>query len=114
MDVLGKLLISGNAERLDHDIEDPLCLLINLSLIWIESVSNLDLELLWDVLLRDLKILSRAKVVINVFSHEFVLERLLVFIGLGRLSFLLEDLLFDPLFVDLLFFDETAVDLLVV
>ena len=114
--LLSKLLITSNGQRLDNDVENPFSFLLNLLWTWVESASDLDLELLWNVFFSDLDILSSSKEVINVFRHKLVLESLVsVFVSCRRLSSLFEDLLLDgSLLVDFLLLDGGAIDLLII
>lgn len=88
-------------------LEDPLSFSLKLSVTWIETAAKFDLETLWDVFLHDLLVLDSAENLVELFSHEHILDllgdfcRILDVVSVGCLSsdFLLEDLLFG-LFLD--------------
>lgn len=115
--LLSKLLVTRNTQRLNYDVEDPLCLLLDLARRWIESVTNFNLELFRNILFSNLNILSRSKEIIDILRHELILERLLmqILISCGRLTSLLKYLLFDKsLLINLLLLDRRAINLLII
>lgn len=114
--LLSKLLVTCNGERLDNDVENPFSFFFDLVLLGIESVSNFDLELLRNIFLSNILVLSRAEVVIDVLRHKLVLESLVsILVWCRRLTSLLEDLLLDgSLLIQFLLLDGRAVDLLVI
>jgi hypothetical protein len=114
--LLGELLITCNGQRLDNYVENPFSLLLDLLRTWVESISDFDLELLWNILLSYFDILSRSKEVINIFRHKLVFESLMgIFVSCRRLPSLFKDLLFDgSLLVELFLLDGSTVNLLII
>lgn len=99
---LSTVMLSSVSQRLNDVVEDPVSLDLDLLVHRTKSVTDLDLEPLWDVFLNNFKILWSTEEVVYILSNKLVFELLtrvqlsyLVFVNGGRLSSFFEDLFFD-------------------
>ena len=99
---LSTVMLSSVSQRLNDVVEDPVSLDLDLLVHRTKSVTDLDLEPLWDVFLNNFKILWSTEEVVYILSNKLVFELLtrvqlsyLVLVNGGRLSSFFEDLFFD-------------------
>lgn len=111
LDLLHQNHVSAGRKRVDVVIKDPSGLVIYLLFVRVESLGELNLESLGYILFSNLQVSFGSEKIIDILSHEFILESLdLIHLGIESIF---GSIGIDPLLENLLFFNQIIGALLI-